>query len=83
MGLYTDTELVEKIKEIDTQLSTGVSKTSLDTTQTKSEVSISVRTLREQRDYWLVLLQQQNNSLYQSIMGKSVIKFKGRFRGQC
>lgn len=82
MGLYTDTELIEKIKEIDTQLSNAVSKTTLDTTQTKSEISISVRTLREQRERYSSLLQQQNRSLYNSIFGNSAIKFKGKHCGR-
>lgn len=82
MGLYTDSELVEKIKAIDTELSSAITKSAIDTTQTKNEVTISVRTLREQREYYLALLQNQNRPLYNSIAGSSVIAFRGNYCGQ-
>lgn len=77
MGLYTDQELIDKIKEMDTQLSVGVTKSEIDTTQTKNSVSISIRTIREQREYYSSLLQSQNRALYNSIFGSSAIAFRG------
>ena len=82
MSLYTDNEIITKIKEIDTQLMTGITKSEIDTSQTKNSVSISVRTLREQREYYSALLQEQNRSLYNSIFGSSAIAFKGRYCGK-
>lgn len=77
MSLYTDDELVEKIKELDIQLSSGVSKSELDTSQTKNSVTISVRVLTQQKEYFISMLQNQNRELYISCFGSSVIKFKG------
>lgn len=82
MGLYTDSELTEKIKEIDTKLSDAISKSEIDTTQTRNSVSISVRTLREQREYYSSMLQTQNRALYNSIFGTSAIAFRGKHCGR-
>lgn len=75
--LYTDDELIEKIKEADTQLSSGLSKSELDTSQTKNSVTISVRTIERQKEYYMGLLQTQNRELYNCMFGTSVIQFKG------
>jgi len=77
MSLYTDDEIIEKIKAIDTELLAGISKSEIDTTQTKNSVTISLRTLREQREQYMSMLQQQNRALYNSMFGSSAIKFKG------
>ncbi|MHA1379321.1 MAG: hypothetical protein ACTSRG_13135 [Candidatus Helarchaeota archaeon] len=82
MGLYTDNELVEKIKAIDLQLESAISKTEIDTSQTKNSVSISVRSLREQRERYESMLQAQNRALYNSIFGPSAIAFKGKYCGK-
>lgn len=82
MALYTDQELIDLIKELDVQLNGGITKSVIDTTQTKNEVSVSVRTMREQRQYYMSLLQKQNRSLFNQCFGESAIRFKGRYRGQ-
>lgn len=82
MSLYTDQELIDKIKELNVQLDGAVTKSSIDTTQTKNEVSISVRTIREQRQNYMVMLQQQNRSLFNQCFGSSARRFKGRYRGE-
>lgn len=76
-GLYTDEELIEKLKEIDIELDEAVSKTSLDTGQSKHDITISVRTLREQYEKYSSMLQVQNPELYRCTFGNSVIKSRG------
>jgi len=77
-SLYTDDELVDKIKEINVSLDEAISKTDLDTGQSKHEVSQSLRTLREQREYYINLLYNQNPSLAACIAGEQVIQYRGR-----
>lgn len=76
-SLYTSDELVDFIKAIDLQLNSAVSKTSIDTGQSKHELSLSVRTLREQREYYISILQIQDPCRYKATFGSSIIKFRG------
>lgn len=78
--LYTDQELIDKIKEIDIELNSGVTGSTLDTSQSKHSYQVSVRTLREQREYYKTLLQRQNPTCYNQIFGPSIVKYG---RGQC
>ena len=73
--LYTDEELIEKIKEIDIALDEAVTRSEIDTSQSKHSYSVSVRQLERQRLYYLNLLKNQNRACYNSIVGPSVIKY--------
>lgn len=75
--LYTSAEIIAKIKTIDTTLDDAVTGSTLDNGQTKSDLRFSTRTLREQKEYYLSLLQQCYPAVYQEYFGKSVIQFRG------
>lgn len=74
--LYTADEVKEFIKAIDLQLNTGISKSDLDTGQSRGNFSISVRALREQKEQWMTMLKQLDPACYASLRGPSVIQFK-------
>ena len=57
MSLYTESELVAKIKAIDTQLESCLSSSSMDTSQTRHSFEIQIAELRRQRDYYVQKLQ--------------------------
>ena len=76
--LYTSAELIQKLKDIDTQLDDPVTKSNLDTGQTKHEISISVRSLREQYEKYKAMLYKCYPSVYFSYFGTNAIRFPGR-----
>lgn len=56
MALYTSAELIEKIKIIDAKLDKALSESELDSGQGRQQFKIAVSELREQREYYLSLL---------------------------
>ena len=76
-GLYTKDEIIDFIKEIDLQLLSATGKSELDTGQSKNSFSTNLRTLREQREYYMSLLKRIDPACYHAIKGPSVIKFGG------
>lgn len=76
--LYTETELIAKIKAIDTQLETAVTESDLDTGQSKHSFRVSVDAMRKQRETYLSLLQANFPETYREYFGNSVINFGGR-----
>jgi len=76
-GLYTGDELKDLIKNIDLELNSAISKSELDTGQSRHNFSVSVRTLREQREYYMSLLKRVDPACYHTLKGPSVIKFGG------
>lgn len=77
-GLYTDDELIEKLKDIDTELDAAITKSKLDTGQSEHEVTQSVRTLREQYEKYLMMLKRQNPAKYRCIAGAPAVQYRGR-----
>ena len=75
MCLYTSDQLIDKLKEIDIKLDSAISKSEIDTNQSKHSVSISVRTLREQYEKYQAMLQKCYPSVYREYFGSSVTKF--------
>ena len=57
MAMYTEAELVTKIKAIDTKLEEAISSSKMDTSQTSHQFEIQVAELRRQRDYYTGMLQ--------------------------
>ena len=62
MSLYTEAELVAKIKAIDTQLDECYSSSRLDTSQTSHSFDKQISELRKQRDYYMLTLQSIGSS---------------------
>lgn len=54
--LYTEAELIEKIKAIDTQLEKAIQSSKLDTNQGSQSFAIMPSELRRQRSYYADLL---------------------------
>ena len=77
MGLYTEAELIAKLKELDTLMDDGTTQSELDTGQSESSFRVSQRTYREQYEKYLSLLQQCFPAAYREMFGKSVIRFRG------
>lgn len=75
--LYTKDELIAFIKKIDEQLLTGVSRSDLDTGQSRQSFSVSTNSLKRDREYYMSLLKQVDPVCYHRIKGASVIKFRG------
>ena len=75
--LYTSTELVAFIKEIDLELLSGVQKSDVDTGQSRQSFTQSLTQLARQREYYLSLLKIVDPTCYASIKGPSAIQFKG------
>ena len=57
MAMYTEAELIAKIKAIDVKLEEAISSSKLDTSQTSHTFEIQVAELRRQRDYYTGMLQ--------------------------
>lgn len=57
MAMYTETELITKIKAIDAKLEESIASSRLDTSQTLHDFEIQVSELRKQRDYYTGMLQ--------------------------
>ena len=78
-ALYTCDELVIKLKDIDTQLEDGTTRSKLDTGQTQNEFTQSLRQLERQYEKYLQMLSVQCPETYRDIVGPSVLKHgKGR-----
>ena len=73
--LYTQDELIAKLKEIDESLDDATTKSEIDTGQSKHNYSTSIRTLREQYEKYLSMFQTCYPAEYRSYFGPSVIKF--------
>jgi len=80
MGLFTDEELIIKIKEIMLELDSAVTSSDLDTGQSKHGFKISIRTQREQLERYLAMLKKQNPTMYYSFNPPSVVQFTGGCR---
>jgi hypothetical protein len=76
--LYTESELIAKIKKIDEQLESAVTVSDLDTGQSKHSFRTSVDAMRKQRETYLALLQTNFPEIYREYFGFSVINFGGR-----
>ena len=73
--LYTESELIQKLKDLDTAMDDATTRSKLDTGQSDSEYSISIRTLREQYEKYQGMLQTCFPAAYRTMFGKSVIRF--------
>jgi len=62
MALYTESELVLKIKSIDTALESCYSSSRMDTSQTSHSFDRQISELRRQRDYYMLQLQSIGSS---------------------
>ena len=62
MALYTEAELVTKIKAIDAKLEDAIASSRMDTSQTSHTFEIQVAELRRQRDYYMSKLQALGSS---------------------
>ena len=78
-SLYTDDELVQKLKDLDSELDSAISSSELDTGQSRHQIKMSIRTLREQYEKYKAMLMRQNPTLYRCTFGHSVIKFERGF----
>ncbi|MCK5614777.1 hypothetical protein KAR91_73630 [Candidatus Pacearchaeota archaeon] len=76
--LYTSAELIQKLKDLDTKLDSGVTGSSLDTSQTKHDLKLSIRAARDQYQKYKSMFQSCYPSEYREYFGSSVIKFVGR-----
>jgi hypothetical protein len=74
--LYTGDEIKGFIKAIDLKLNSGVSKSDLDTSQSRGSFTLSTRALQIQKEQWMAMLKQVDPDCYHSLKGPSVIKFK-------
>lgn len=77
-GLYTCDQLKAKLISLDTEMDTAVTRSGLDTGQSKSDFSRSLRQLERQYEKYMGMLQRQCPDEYKAIAGPSVIKFNGR-----
>lgn len=58
MALYTESELITKIKDIDTQLEQGYSETDLDSGQSRTRWKRDMKVLLQMRENYMIMLQQ-------------------------
>jgi hypothetical protein len=75
MGLFTDEELITKIKSLMTELDDAVTSSELDTSQSKHSFKVSIRSQREQLERYLTMLKNQNPTCYYEFNPPSVIDF--------
>ena len=75
--LYTASELVEKIKSLDEALDSAETRSKLDTGQSSHEYNLSITSIKNQREYYIALLQKIDPQCYKDIFGSSVINFRG------
>ena len=73
--LYTSTELIAKLKDLDSQMDDATTKSDLDTGQTKHEITISIRTLREQYEKYKGMLKRCDPAAYKCFFGSGAIRF--------
>ena len=76
MALYTSAELVQKLKDLDEKLESAVSRSDLDTGQSKSSLAFSITTLQKQYEKYSSMLQEVDPETYRAIFGSSVIRFR-------
>ena len=76
-GLYTEDEIIAEIKALQQKLNSGVTKSDLDTSQSRGSFSLSIRQLERQLETWMGYLKQVNPCMYHAMKGPSVIQFKG------
>ena len=62
MAMYTEAELITKIKSIDLKLEESIASSRLDTSQTSHAFEIQIAELRKQRDYYTGMLQAIGSS---------------------
>jgi len=77
-SLYTDDEIIAKLKELDLILDDGVTTSELDTGQTNHKIRMSIRQAERQYEKYQAMLQNQNRSLYNCMFGSGATKFGGR-----
>ncbi len=75
--LYTEAELIQKLKDLDTEMDAAETQSELDTGQSEHKFRVSQRTLREQYEKYLAMLQTCFPAAYRTMFGKSVIRFRG------
>jgi hypothetical protein len=75
--LYTEEELIQKLKDLNTAMDDGTTRSKLDTSQSDSEFSQSLRQMERQYEKYLALLQTCYPAAYRTMFGKSVIRFRG------
>ena len=75
MALYTEAELIAKLKELDTAMDDATTRSKLDTGQSDNEFSQSLRQMERQYEKYLSLLQTCFPAAYRTMFGKSVIRF--------
>ena len=71
MALYTESELITKIKDIDTQLEQGYSEIDLDSGQSRTRWKRDMKVLLQMRENYMIMLQQD----YPSSVGVSAPPF--------
>ena len=71
MALYTESELITKIKDIDTLLEQGFSETDLDSGQSRTRWKRDMKVLLQMRENYMIMLQQD----YPSSVGVSAPPF--------
>lgn len=79
--LYTEDEIVAKLKELDEKMDEGITQSRLNTSQTDHQMSFSIRQAERQYEKYKSLLHRCYPATYLSMFGSNVIKFKGRQRG--
>lgn len=73
--LYTEAELIQKLKDLDTAMDDATTRSKLDTGQSDNEFSQSLRQMERQYEKYLALLQTCFPAAYRTMFGKSVIRF--------
>lgn len=81
MGMYTEEELITKIKDIDTSLGGGLIGSKLGTGQTDNEITLSLAQMQKQRNYYINELQRSYPDTYRSYYGSGVTRFTGHHHG--
>lgn len=77
-NLYTDDEIIAKLKELDEILDEGVSTSELDTGQTNHKLRFSVRQAERQYEKYQAMLQNQNRTLYNCMFGSGATQFRNK-----
>lgn len=75
--LYSESELITKLKDLNTAMDDATTRSKLDTGQSDSEFSQSLRQMERQYEKYLSMLQTCYPASYRTMFGKSVIRFRG------
>ncbi len=74
--LYTEAELIAKLKALDILMDEATTRSKLDTGQSDSEFSQSLRQMERQYEKYLSMFQTCYPDAYRTMFGKSVIQFR-------